>query len=63
MELAPVKIKCPECNMPQTGYIEYNNGVPFIKCGFTRCGHLITGHEFGITTRKTIKGPGDLRLA
>jgi len=60
MQLTPVKIICPVCQMKQTGYIQFNKGSPYIKCALTRCSHIITGHEFGNTTAIAVKTPNDL---
>lgn len=64
MELnKPMVIICPECKIKQKGYMEFNQGVPYIKCSFKPCGHIISGHEFVAVTTEIIKWPSDMRLA
>lgn len=60
MQLNEVKIKCPACNMQQTALIQFNKRSPYIKCAFTRCSYIITGHELGAASHVTVKTPKDL---
>ncbi len=62
MQLARgIVIICPECKVRQTGYVEFANDNPFIKCSFSRCGFQITGHTLGDVTTTTVRWPSDLR--
>lgn len=56
-----IRFTCPECEMRQIGSIEFIDDHPFIQCGYSKCRHIITGHEIEGSTRQTIKSPLEIK--
>ena len=56
-----IRIICPTCLMKQVASLELDEDTPFIQCGYSKCRHLITGHEIDRATRQTIKSPTEIK--